>query len=568
MGRLNIVSILTLLATLVGLATAQAQAPQAPTRPDQIDYAMFPLAEAKDSPQCRLHVTGDTFAFDPAVSNPSMTCPDAFAWTLFVRSVRDNFWEDWTTDRQMWPSDPWPRCRPGTAPDRCCPAIEISNTGAPEHCPAYPGPTPGVPSHQVRAPVTAHQMSMEQALGVLGKSDGRWDNVPAILKSPVIGALQDELIFRNKPMVDYVFDNELYHTEGLIRVFDNFVTALGSAAPRRPAAPNPAKSHDAPPFLTKIDFPIAALMVKANWLAADRAAQVGINPDDQEHPYIVMNFVPRSPPGDATPASPKPYLLLSMHISSKDVPNWTWATFEHVNNQGRCDWTGCNDSFGYPVQAKDTTSAGSAALASNYIGPNKTRNIDGSGVDAFDLAGAYPDGGEISPVLGALFAQGDIGTGNGINRSGRPTRQDAAWRSYRLKGTQVDFVTATGVPTKLGNSVTEAGFVNSASCLTCHSRAAITREGVPAFAIFADRMSDAGLAESVNGAPNPAWFSVNAFFGVGTQREAPQVMAVQTDFVWGFRFACPMDPRPLGPAWCKNLTTKGYSAPVPTRMMP
>lgn len=554
------------LASLIGLDAARAAETQPPSPPDQIDYAMFPLADVRDSPQCRLRITGETFAFDPAVSNPSMSCPDAFAWTLFVRTIRDNFWEDWTTDRQLWPSDPLPRCRPGASTERCCPAVEISNKGAPDHCPVYPGPTPGVPSHQVRTPVTAHQMSMEQALGVLGKNSGRWDDVPAILKSPVIGALQEELIFRNKPMVDYVFDNELYHTEGLIRVFDNFVTLLGSAAPKWVAPPDPASDHPTPPFLTRIDFPIASIMVKANWLAVDRAAQVGIDPNDEAHPYIVMNLVPKSSSGESAPPAPKPYLLLSMHISSKDVPNWTWATFEHVNNQGRCDWTGCNDSFGYPAASK--SGSASAPLATNYVGPNKRTNIDGSGVDAFDLARLYPDGGEISPILQSLFAQSNIGTDKAPNRSGRPTRQDAAWRSYRLKGTQVDFVTATGVPTRLGNSVTEAGFVNSASCITCHSRATVTRDGVPAFAIFTDRMSDAGLAESVNGAPNPAWFSVNAFFGVGAQREAPRVLAVQTDFVWGFRFACPMEPRPLGPAWCKNLTTKGYSTPVPTRMTP
>jgi hypothetical protein len=34
------------------------------------------------------------------------------------------------------------------------------------------------------------------------------------------------------------------------------------------------------------------------------------------------------------------------HISSKDIPNWIWATFEHVGNPGRCDYTGCNDSYG------------------------------------------------------------------------------------------------------------------------------------------------------------------------------------------------------------------------------
>jgi hypothetical protein len=238
-----------------------------------------------------------------------------------------------------------------------------------------------------------------------------------------------------------------------------------------------------------------------------------------------------------------------------------------VNNQGRCDWTGCNDSFGYLTTSGAPGSGSLGAQAPNYIGPNKRTKVDDADVDAFDLARRYADG-DISAALKALFAQAEIGTGASINGMGRPNPTDAAWRSYRLKGTQVDFVTSTGVPTRLGNSVTEAGFVNSASCISCHSRAAVTRQGVPAFAIFNDRLSDAGLPESVNGAPNPAWFSVNAFFGRDAQRESPNVLAVQTDFVWGFRFACPMEPRPLGPSWCKNLTSKGYSTPVPGRPTP
>ncbi len=43
---------------------------------------------------------------------------------------------------------------------------------------------------------------------------------------------------------------------------------------------------------------------------------------------------------------PVPYALVAMHVISKMVPNWSWATFEQVNNPGRCDILGCVDSFG------------------------------------------------------------------------------------------------------------------------------------------------------------------------------------------------------------------------------
>ena len=44
---------------------------------------------------------------------------------------------------------------------------------------------------------------------------------------------------------------------------------------------------------------------------------------------------------------------------------------------------------------------------------------------------------------------------------------------YRLKGAQVDFTDRTGRPTIVGNSITEAGFVSTSSCITCHAWASI-----------------------------------------------------------------------------------------------
>jgi len=546
------------LTVCAALLAATISAAHGASGPDAADYATLPFADVRDSPQCHLRLVDGHASFGEDVTNPLQTCPDSFAWWMFAQIVTQHFWETWSTDRQTWPSDPWPRCRPGEAPGQCCAAVEIGNVPAPEHCPVFPGATSGVPNDQVRAPGTAHQMRLVEATG---RANAEWKDVPDILKAPVIGALQDELIFRNEPMVDYVFDNELYFVEGLARVFAASVQAQTAYAPRWPTPPDPAAMHPSPPPLVTISFPIKAMMVKVNWLAADLAPRLGIDPDDTVHPFVTMNLIPRATPGEPTPAK-KRYLLLSFHISSKDAPNWAWATFEYVANQGRCDFTGCNDSFGYLAQAQAAAGALSPP-ARNYIPPHHLHGADQTDVDAFALAARYDDIGQMSQGLADLLAASNIGTG-GRNTSGRPSQQDVAWRSYRLKGSQVDFVTPTGIPTRLGNSVTEAGFVNRSSCLTCHARAAVTAAGLPAFAIFADWLSDAGLAESVYGPPVPAWFSVNAFFGHEGQREAPRVLALQTDFVWGFRFACPMRPSALGPAWCKNVAN-GYSQPVPVR---
>src|SRR5262249_15306970 len=120
---------------------------------------------------------------------------------------------------------------------------------------------------------------------------------------------------------------------------------------------------------------------------------------------------------------------------SKMVPNWTWATFEHMNNPGRCDVLGCVDTFGAtpPTTAPHLPTATSNNTGLQY--PNCTK----------------------TSALTALFAAAKI---------------DAAFANYCLKGTQTDFTDAQGVTVRVGNSVTENGFVDSASCMTCHGRAA------------------------------------------------------------------------------------------------
>lgn len=518
--------------------------------PNAIDYSMFFLADVRDSPECQVTLgAGGEIEYGAEITNPAMSCPDAFAWSKFIDAVGHSFWENWSTDDQTWPTDPWPRCAPGAGGD-CCPELTISNDAQPAHCPVFPGPTEGVPDHRPRSPSKAHQISLKEA--AVGDADGdglgEWDDVPAVLKTAVIGNEQLELIYRNRPMVEYIFVNELYSTEGLKRVYDRFNRALASYAPYRPRPVNPDRDYPKPPPIVAIDLPTQAIMVKVNWLAVDLAPQLGIDVR-KNAPYIVMDLAAEDG------GSREPYLLLSFHISTKDLPNWFWATFEHVDNQGRCDWTGCNDSFGYLADGPNADLPkpvpGLAPPEPNYTPPHQDDNVDGAGVEAFDIALAYRGVDRISPTLERLFRHFGIGTGDPAR--GRPTPGDPAWRSYRLKGSQTDFVTPTGRATKLGNSVTEAGFTNSASCVSCHSRAGVNAQGLPPLAIFTDDLSDAGLPKSVNGIPNEAWFNVNGYFGVAGQGQAPEIIAIQADFVWGFRNACPMERMALGPSRCANV---------------
>jgi hypothetical protein len=222
-----------------------------------------------------------------------------------------------------------------------------------------------------------------------------------------------------------------------------------------------------------------------------------------------------------------------MHISSKDTPNWAWATFEHVDNPGRCDYAGCNDSHGYRT--------------ADSVGPNQATNFttprlrcDGLLLPSwvFDTGQAYPSGA-ISDSLRRVFDALAIGTRNAVPGADGilvPSRHDRGWLSYRLKGSQVQFTDSMGRPTRLGNSVTEGGFAQTSSCISCHARAGTTADGTipPALGVFLNELSEVGYGQSNYGIPVPDWYH--------RSNQPPALMVLQTDFVWGFLFANRIQP--------------------------
>ena len=114
------------------------------------------------------------------------------------------------------------------------------------------------------------------------------------------------------------------------------------------------------------------------------------------------------------------------------------------------------------------------------------------------------------------------------------------FQNYCLKGSQIDFITSTGLPTLLGNSVTEDHFSNTSSCMACHSRAAFDAKGHQFFPMagFIDPPVPSECpvpnrsitACSPNGAPQPSWFWSNP----GTPQQKKKYM--QADFVWSVPF--------------------------------
>ncbi len=180
----------------------------------------------------------------------------------------------------------------------------------------------------------------------------------------------------NRPAFNFILTNTLYNQQGQYKY---------------------ASSH--PNF----DFPTASKEVKAVWLELTAT----MNPSDY---YTAAN-------------AGKTYALVAIHVITKDVPFWHWATFVHKDQN--------NDP--------DPTSSYSAPLAKNQTVPPS-------------LAGTP----FVNYRLIAVLAQG---AGAGLANTG--------------VGAQTDWITRTGEATVMGNPHIEQGFETKSSCITCHAHASI-----------------------------------------------------------------------------------------------
>ena len=205
-----------------------------------------------------------------------------------------------------------------------------------------------------------------------------------------------------------------------------------------------------------ISFPMDSIEVKGFWIPVDN----NINATNAH----------------VGTAGGQQFALVALHVISKQVPNWTWATFEHEKNPGRCDYQGCFDKFGATKHAEL---------------PKSPAN------------GQYPACTKTT-ALKKLFTDAKL---------------EAVYEHYCLKGSQTDFTTSTGIPTLVGNSRIEDGFIQPSSCMTCHARAAFDKNG-------------AFLSMGMNQGPvNPSWFYTNP----GTPQQ--KTVFLQGDFVWALRNA-------------------------------
>lgn len=479
----------------------------------QIDRAMFFDSKPNDVAACDMWVADDgSFQFPKEISSPAATCPDAMSWKGFIEAIQAEFWKSWASERQMFPAEPLAMCdAKGANPKACCDPASLTNPGYDGehpgiHCPFFPGDHPDyvdtVASPNVK----------------LGDTHGTFAS--SLEPGLIIKERMVTLVVRNKPFFDYAFSNYLYSQNGLAGRFRRAQVSAGTIAPfRRPT--------------DQIDFPLGSVMVKSDWLHQDDMLRLGLiqttdkdgnrldPPQNPDFPYVTMMITDADRSDDPGTFTPGLHYLVAITVADKELPQWLWYAMEHVGNLGRCDFTGCNDSFGFRNESAP------GGTYDNFIPPHTKSDLGGEG-EIFDLGKSYSSG-KISRSLAAVFDKAGITDGS-VSDPKMPSPADPAWRSYRLKGSQTRFVSDEGHPTAAGHSVAEAGFVNTSSCLTCHTQASVDGDGqlaIPRFGL-ALKLNLFGYQESSTGAPDLDWFyrpGGNTYIGF------------RTDFVWGVRYA-------------------------------
>ena len=187
-----------------------------------------------------------------------------------------------------------------------------------------------------------------------------------------------------------------------------------------------------------IQFPRSAVEIKADWI---ELTSIG---------YDCNNL----PPGFTDTIHVETinggcFAMAGMHLISKLVDKWIWATFEPQNsitNPFRCQVLGCYDPFG-------------------------SRPARSQGANT-----------QLSPELAALMDAANLAP---------------EWRNYRLDAVQTDFF----APRLLGNSIIEGENVGmnlkQASCISCHDVSSVKSDGTDGINLLA------AMTNPPVGAPKP-----------------------------------------------------------------
>ncbi|MEJ2320764.1 MAG: hypothetical protein P8Z31_00050 [Gammaproteobacteria bacterium] len=494
--------------------------------------AMYFHSQVRDASYCEMKAESPAdIVFPDSISNPAATCSDAYAWKQFAEAILAQFWDQWASDETVWVSHPRPLCGDATSTD-CCfvdpgarpqvgyrdvsgKVVEPDDIGGPGiNCPYIPGDWGGAMETTFAGGKT---ISSHNTTFLRQQDPGR-----------IARQREVEVVYRNDPFVLYTTSQEIYSQAGLKKIFERIAGEAANSIPYRPAGQGVAYPADAVMF--KVDWIPEATMIELGYVS-DHDKDPATPPQNPDAPYITMKI--KASENSGMTYHEGIYYLASITGASKALPNWHWYAFEHVANPGRCDYTGCNDSYGHTtrVTTKSPTDPDQTiTFDSNFITPHTVDDELHDDTALFDLGKSYPSG-TITTGLDALFTATGIGSGAGPVNPDQPSIGDPAWKSYRLKGTQTQFYNRDGYPTIVGASITEGGFVNTASCLSCHVQASVNSSGaapgVPGVGATG-RLNLSGIGTVVNGAP-----SVGDYYDRGTTNQR----AVQVDFVWGVLFA-------------------------------
>lgn len=421
----------------------------------------------------------------PPVPNPAMSAPDQTAWNIFIQAVRPpapagpvrarlprTSFETWPSDAATFSKNAKPiRVSPITAqtvmpPDQ----LDLRPPVLPNADAPAPGATHAAAAARravdrgIQTPASASQAPIFNPTPP-GVADNGCDpsGDPGFFEPACDKGAQEE-VRRNPAAYNYIIANQLNSRAGLARAFRNNMT---------------------------INFPVDAVEVKTNWIPVSLLATYypGV---PQNQFFTATDMVP-------TPAGTQPvaYALIAMHVISKQVPNWTWATFEHQGNRGRCDFLGCKDLYG----AVDTD-----------VPP--ANNPDGSGQGT-----VYANCTKTAALLNAF----------------RAARVDPVFTNYCLKGSQADFTDNNGLAVRVGNSVTENGFVPQASCMTCHGSANINAKGYATTGF--GFIGSGGQSNGQVGPINPLfYYNQSGGRAYYEDQQGLARIAIGADFVWSLPF--------------------------------
>ncbi len=404
---------------------------------------VYSCSEQKPDEQKALAESGRADAYDP---NPAMNNPDKFAWELFVKISQPytSSLPEGKTVWESWISAPVLFKNPNQLPDWQTPNLKSNATqgSQPEITPLEE--TDETPLQLQRLGISPH--TPEKLKNLSGNDD--------------IGALISETRL-NKALYDFIAEHDLYYQEGIEAYL---------------------KNHE------DIQTPIESMEIKATWKP--------ISEGEKAH-YHYRYFTNKN--GETELRG-----LTGLHVISKDIPQWTWATFEH----------------------KDNTDL----KIIERLFP-RLKSVDRFGKNAE---------GKVSDELKALFRQAGM---------------DPKWENYILRGTQINYTDNKGKPTLLGNTQLENSFMLSSSCITCHARSSYG--GTMEFADLPKEIQEAIIAENPrgqhyfnglgfgvknpnplhpqydaflthNGSPKPEWF-------IARGRISNRLYTYkQLDFIWSF----------------------------------